>query len=207
MFKKCFAIAVVAAVSFVSVEVLRAEATEEIQNNVFVCNGVIITQNYLDVNEYNLRYKLPGYMQPKVNYITIHNTANKASALAERNYLNNRRDNVSISYHFAVDESGAIQIMPIDIHGWRAGDGHGEGNMSSIGIEICRSTLYEGDLYPRSEENAVKLAAYLLKIHNLPITALRRHEHWSGKICPHRIINEGRWDEFVKRVQLSLEQI
>jgi len=176
-------------------------------NNTFVCNGLIIERNLLEENEYNLRYKLPGPM-PEVKYITIHNTANKAPASAERAYLNNRRDEVSISFHFAVDEEQAVQIMPLNIHGWHAGDGSsGSGNRESIGIEICRSTLYDGDLYPRSEENAVKLAAYLLFIEDLPVEALRMHQDWSGKKCPHRIIETNRWQEFKNRVQVSLEEL
>ena len=161
----------------------------------------------LDENEYNLKYKLPGPM-PEVKYITIHNTANKASAVAERTYLNNRQDNVSISFHYAVDEDGAVQILPLDTHGWHAADGRGDGNMKSIGIEICRSTLYDGDLYPRSEENAVKLAAYLLYIYHLTPDDLRMHNDWyPKKKCPHRIIEDNRWPEFKARVAASLAEL
>ena len=147
---------------------------------VFYCNGLKVVQDLLEVNEYNLQYKL---CEPftEVKYITIHNTANKATAQNERDYLNRRRDNVSISFHFAVDENEAIQIMPLFMHAWHAGDGRGEGNMNSIAIEICRSTLYDGDLYPRAEENAVKLAAYLLYIYRLDVDDLRMHYNWSGK--------------------------
>ena len=145
---------------------------------VFYCNGLKVVQDLLEVNEYNLQYKL---CEPftEVKYITIHNTANKATAQNERDYLNRRRDNVSISFHFAVDENEAIQIMPLFMHAWHAGDGRGEGNMNSIAIEICRSTLYDGDLYPRAEENAVKLAAYLLYIYRLDVDDLRMHYNWS----------------------------
>lgn len=173
---------------------------------VFYCNGLKVVQDLLEVNEYNLQYKL---CEPftEVKYITIHNTANKATAQNERDYLNRRRDNVSISFHFAVDENEAIQIMPLFMHAWHAGDGRGEGNMNSIAIEICRSTLYDGDLYPRAEENAVKLAAYLLYIYRLDVDDLRMHYNWSGKKCPHRIIEDNRWDEFKMRVAASLENL
>lgn len=173
---------------------------------VFYCNGLKVVQDLLEVNEYNLQYKL---CEPftEVKYITIHNTANKATAQNERDYLNRRRDNVSISFHFAVDENEAIQIMPLLMHAWHAGDGRGEGNMNSIAIEICRSTLYDGDLYPRAEENAVKLAAYLLYIYRLDVDDLRMHYNWSGKKCPHRIIEDNRWDEFKMRVAASLENL
>jgi len=80
-----------------------------------VRNGVPITVMLLDDNAYNRQYKLPGKM-PEVTTITIYNTANDASARAERDYLNRRRDNKYISFHYAVDENGAIQIMRHDQH-------------------------------------------------------------------------------------------
>lgn len=46
---------------------------------------------------------------------------------------------MSVSFHFAVDEREAVQILPLAIHGWHAGDGRGPGNTESIGVEICRS--------------------------------------------------------------------
>ena len=153
----------------------------------------------LENNEYNRRRKLPGPFK-KVTTVTIHNTANKAAAIEERNYLNNRRDEVSISFHFAVDEKEAIQIMPLEIHAWHAGDGHGKGNMESIAIEICRSTHPDRSLYEKSEANAVILAAQLLKKLHLKPTDLRMHKDWSGKYCPHRILEANSWEDFRKRV-------
>ncbi len=176
-------------------------------SNTKVRNGLLIEKNLLEENEYNLAYKLPGPMEPGVKYITIHNTANVGPAIAERNYLNNRRDNVPLSFHYAVDETKAIQIMPLDIHGWHAGDGRGEGNMASIGIEICRSLDYKSDLYDRAEENAVKLTAYLLYIYDMDIDAVRKHEDWSGKKCPHRILEDNRWPEFKQRIADSLANL
>ncbi|MDD4817480.1 MAG: N-acetylmuramoyl-L-alanine amidase [Victivallaceae bacterium] len=162
-------------------------------------SDLVITQALLDETPYNLKYKLAGAM-PDVQYITIHNTANSATAMQERNYLNNRQDNQYISFHFAVDETQAVQIMPLNVHGWHAGDGHGDGNMKSIGVEICRSTIYSSDIYYRAEDNAVKLAAYLLYATGLTVDDLRMHYDWSGKKCPHRIIEDNSWESFKKRV-------
>ena len=162
-------------------------------------SDLVITQALLDETPYNLKYKLAGPM-PEVDYITIHNTANSAPAMNERNYLNNRQDNQYISFHFAVDETQAVQIMPLNVHGWHAGDGRGDGNMKSIGVEICRSTVYNSDIYYRAEENAVKLAAYLLYTTGLTVNDLRMHYDWSGKLCPHRIIEDKSWESFKKRV-------
>lgn len=54
-------------------------------------------------------------------YITIHNTANSAPAINEANYLNNRNDNVYISFHYAVDDIQALQLLPNNEAGWHAG--------------------------------------------------------------------------------------
>lgn len=163
--------------------------------------GLRIREDLLEKNSYNRKYKY-GNPMPKVRFITIHNTANVGSAVRERNYLNNRRDNSYLSYHFAVDENEAIQVLPLDVNGWHAGDGQGAGNRASIAIEICRSRCTGKDevLYRRAEANGVKLAAFLLRKFNLPLSALRKHQDWSGKNCPHRILDEKRWESFRRRV-------
>ena len=161
-------------------------------------HGLVIREQLLEDNEYNRRYKLPGPM-PVVRYVTIHNTANKASAQAERDYLDSRRDRKHISFHYAVDENEAIRIVPHGQHAWHAGDGrNGKGNRESVAIEICRSTCTgERDaLYRRSEANAVRLAAWLLEELGLGVADLRTHWDWSRKNCPHRILDEKRWERF-----------
>lgn len=168
-------------------------------------NGVPVREAVVEPNAYNLKYKYGGKMDD-LRYITIHNTWNSAPARRERDYLNNRRDNVHISYHFVVDEQGAIQTMPLDECAWHAGDGRGPGNRNSLGIEIARSRCYGQDdrLYRQAEENAVNLAAWLLDRYKLSVDDLRMHQDWSGKKCPHRILEEKRWDEFKARVAVSL---
>ncbi len=175
----------------------------------YYANGVVIREDYLDRNDYNLEHKYVGQMD-KVEYITIHNTWNVAPAYRERAYLNNRQDGVYISFQYAVDETEAIEIMPPGERGWHAGDGrNGDGNAKSIGIEICRSRCVgdEEELYRQAEENAVHLAAYLLYKYQLGIERLRKHQDWSGKNCPHRILDENRWEEFKGRVKESLDEL
>ena len=145
----------------------------------------------------------------KIKTVTIHNTAGYISAMEERDRVNNLRNNASVSFHFAVDEDKAVQLVPLNIHTWHAGDGSkGEGNLYSISIEICRS-LGEGEkeqLYRRAEENAAILAAHLLDANNLTISALRKHQDWSGKNCPHRILGENRWEDFKSRVAEKMQK-
>lgn len=171
-------------------------------------DGLTVREDLLDRNEYNLKYKY-GPPMPKVEYVTIHNTWNFGPAANERDYLNKRHDNTYISFHFAVDEKEAVQALPLDVCGWHAGDGSGKGNRASIGVEICRSRCVgkEEELYRRAEENGVKLAAWLLDKYRLPLSALRKHQDWSGKYCPHRILEEQRWESFKARVGEAMRPV
>ena len=147
------------------------------------------------------REKFPAPFRDGIGFITIHNTAEPFSARDERARVANRRG-VRTSFHFAVDERGIVQLLPLDRHGWHAGDGEGDGNLRSVGIEICRSVFRgeNGWLYRRAEQNAVHLAAALMRVLHLPASALRMHRDWSGKYCPHRILEAETWKEFVARV-------
>jgi hypothetical protein len=72
--------------------------------------ALVVAQQFLTKNEYNLQWKY-GTAQT-VKWITIHNTANKASAQNEATYLNNRRDNQYISFHYVVDDKQALHLLP-----------------------------------------------------------------------------------------------
>lgn len=143
--------------------------------------------------------KAPYRMTPK--FITIHNTANDAPAVNEARYHNSNSS--LVSFHYAVDDKEIIQVVPTDRTAWHCGDGRGDGNMKSIGVEICYSKS-GGARYTKAEDNAVELTAYLLNKFNLPISAVKQHNHWSGKNCPHRIRANGTWDSFLSRVEKAL---
>ena len=104
----------------------RAARPDMPDKSVGYYKGLKIRADLMQASDYNKQYKLPGPM-PDLKYITIHNTANVATAQNERDYLNRRKDNVYISFHYAVDENEAIQIMRHDQHAWNAGDGRGDG--------------------------------------------------------------------------------
>ena len=147
---------------------------------------------------YNRR---PGIsMTPK--YLTIHSTGNPSStAKNERGWLTNQTNNRQASYHIVVDEKEAIEILPLNETAWHAGDGRGQGNMASIGIEICESGNRQKTL-----NNAIELVAKMLKERSWGVDRLRRHHDWSGKICP-RIMqpnNWAGWEQFKKDVQKEL---
>ncbi len=150
------------------------------------------------------RDKQPGGFRDGVDFVTIHNTAEPFPALEERARVDTRRGS-RVSFHYAVDEERIVQLLPLDRHGWHAGDGEGDGNLRSVGIEICRSQ-HRGEnswLYLRSEENAVLLTAALLSVLALPESSLRMHRDWSGKFCPHRILESDSWQEFRRRVAVA----
>jgi N-acetylmuramoyl-L-alanine amidase len=135
--------------------------------------------------------------------ITIHNTANpKSTAKNERGWLTNEYNNRYASYHIVVDEKEAIEVIPFNEIAYHAGDK--QGNLTSIGIEICES----GD-YNKTMVNAVKLIADLLTKLNMATKNLRQHHDWSGKNCP-RLIRAGHlgwtWQKFIDEINKELEK-
>jgi N-acetylmuramoyl-L-alanine amidase CwlA len=122
-------------------------------------------------------------------YITIHNTWNDASALAEVSYMSGNQN--ATSFHVAIDDKHAVEAIPFSRNAWHAGDGQGDGNRKSIGIEICYSKS-GGAKYAEAEANAIEYTAHLLKQYGWGIDRVKWHRDWSGKNCPHRILDEGR---------------
>ena len=113
-------------------------------------------QNMVSSSKYSI--KCPYSMDPQ--YITIHNTANSASADAEVRYMIS--NNNQVSYHVCVDEREVIQAIPFNRNAWHAGDGaSGTGNRKSIGIEIARSTG-DANLFAQAEQNCAEYVAILL---------------------------------------------
>ncbi|WP_370689947.1 peptidoglycan recognition protein family protein [Lysinibacillus fusiformis] len=161
---------------------------------------VSIRQNLVPPNKYAI--KCPYEMNPE--FITIHNTANDASAKNEILYMVN--NNNQVSYHFAVDDIEVIQGLPLNRNAWHCGDGQGNGNRKSIGIEICYSKS-GGVKYIKAEENAVCLTAKLLYDRKWGIERVKKHQDWNGKYCPHRILDNKSWGSFLNRVQNELSKL
>ncbi|MCD2337981.1 MULTISPECIES: peptidoglycan recognition protein family protein [Bacillus] len=153
-----------------------------------------IRKKLVDPSKYGT--KCPYTMNPE--FITVHNTYNDATAENEVSYMI-RNDN-QVSFHIAVDDKEAVQGIPLERNAWHCGDGGGNGNRKSIGVEICYS-LSGGDRYYKAEDNAAIVVAQLMKQYNIPISKVRTHQSWSGKYCPHRMLDEGRWNSFIERVQ------
>src|SRR5699024_3633564 len=111
-----------------------------------------------------------------------------------------------------IDDKEAIQTVPFNRNAWHSGDGHGQGNRASIGIEICYSldNGYSGAQsarYKAAEENAALYTAYVLNQYGWGTDRLRQHWHWSRKDCPHKMRAHNGWGKFVARVQAHLNAI
>ena len=72
-------------------------------------------QNLVSSSKYSIKC---GYsMTPQ--YITVHDTANSASAKNEISYMIS--NNNQISFHIAVDEKEVIQGLPLNRNSWSCG--------------------------------------------------------------------------------------
>ena len=140
--------------------------------------------------------KCPYSMKPQ--YITVHNTANDASARNEVSYM--RNNSSSTSYHVAVDDKEVVIAAPFNRNCFHAGDGrNGTGNRKTIGIEICYSKS-GGARFDAAEDNAARYIASLLKAYGWGIDRVKRHYDWSRKYCPHRTMDRG-WTRFLNMVR------
>lgn len=159
-----------------------------------------IVNRYIPESSYKLKATYPMVAQ----YITIHNTANDASALNEIAYMT--RNSNATSYHVAIDDVNAVQAIPFSRNAWHCGDGSGNGNRKSIGIEICYSKS-GGPRYAAAEENAIEYVAHVLNQKGWGMDRVKWHRDWSGKNCPHRILDEGRATSVRNRIAAKLAEI
>ena len=146
----------------------------------------------------------------KVEYITIHNTAdikeapgtNDAEQYA-RATLNGNMSGVSV--HYYIDETDCWQLLREDEIGYHAADGYnGPGNCTSLAIEIIMDgSGSAADV--GAEDRGALLAAILLHRHGLGIDKLTTHRNWyPKKYCPAYILPH--WDAFAAKVKRYLAQ-
>lgn len=164
--------------------------------------GVPFTVDLIPAANKTSRPALP--MNPKG--LTIHNTGNQdknATAKMHTDYVDNAWDKY-VSWAFTVDDNEIFQELPINENAWHAGDGYnGKGNRTQISIEICE---YEGIDWKKARQNGIKLIVWLINnIENITADTIYTHQRWSGKYCPHRILDEG-WDNFMEDVKKELDR-
>ena len=136
----------------------------------------------------------------KCKYITIHETGNinkGAGALNHAKYINNGS---SATWHYTVDDKQIIQHYEDSVQCWHCGDGRGDGNTNSIGIEMCVNS--DGD-FNKTIENTIELVKHLMNKHNIPIGNVVQHNKWNGKNCPANI-RSGKpitWNTFINKIK------
>lgn len=132
--------------------------------------------------------------------ITIHETANlafRADAQAHAN-LQSKGNVRQASWHYSVDDMGAIQSFRDDQRCWHAGKA--AGNNTSIGVELCVNV---DDDFAAAVQNLVELVQHLMAKHGISLSNVVQHNHWTGKNCPTFLRNGSRgitWDDFIARV-------
>lgn len=138
-------------------------------------------------------------------FYTQHETGNMNTGMgadAHARYLANGAPNDAgvsqqLSYHLTVDDTKAVQMLPVNEVAWHAGDEGGPGNMTAVACELCVNA--DAD-QARARANAQELAAAVLTALGLGIDRLVQHNRWSGKNCPALLRHDGAWPAFVDGV-------
>jgi len=153
------------------------------------------------------RRNRPGRNNPML-FVTIHETGNTnrgANARAHGNYLKgNDAANLPVSWHYTVDDAETYQHLPETEDAFHAGDGGGNGNRQSIGIEIAVNS--DGN-FQRAVDRTAALVADICTRRGIPIANVRQHFDWSRKNCPQNI-RAGRphnWSVFLEKVETAMK--
>lgn len=165
----------------------------------YSANGVKVNEFLLTKHNDN-GVEMPDYNRTGLVGITVHNTDKisvSGTTMSEQytraTYNGNMGD---VRVHFYVDETEAWQNLPLELAGWHAADGDGNGNMKTIAIE-CIMDSTGSAASKKAEENCARLVAYLLDKYQLADYAIYSHNHWyKAKYCPAYILPH--WDSFKK---------
>jgi N-acetylmuramoyl-L-alanine amidase len=161
----------------------------------------------------------PLHRSMRPTFITIHstdNTSRSADALHHALDMNKgirARHNRTgfLTWHFTVDDHSIYQTLPTHESGEHA-DYEGEGNRSSIGIEMC---VNRGNNVASTIDRTAQLTAKLMHQYGIPLDHVVPHMHWRQirysdgrdlgfKKCPRLLLDRGRlgpkWSAFVAKV-------
>ena len=155
----------------------------------------------------------PGTLITNLNSITIHNNANPTStAKNERGWLTNPINKRDASFHIAVDENDAVEVIPtgLDIFpntGPLEVAHHSAnriGNRESLSIEICELN------FEKSMKNTVILVSKIMYLKNLqPVDVdrfIKKHSDWTNTDCP-RLMNDTIWINFLNMIKEKLKEL
>jgi len=177
--------------------------------------GLKITQNIIPPEKCGRPLHRP--MRP--TFITIHSTDNTSRsadalnhALAMNNGLRGRHNRTGFrTWHFTVDDHSIYQTLPTNETGEHA-DYEGQGNRSSIGIEMC---VNRGNDLGSTIDRTAQLTATLMRQYDIPLDNVVPHMHWrmirysdgrdlGFKKCPRLLLDGGRlgpkWSAFMAKV-------
>jgi N-acetylmuramoyl-L-alanine amidase len=161
----------------------------------------------------------PLHRPMRPTFITIHstdNTSHSANALHHALDMNKgirARHNRTgfLTWHFTVDDHSIYQTLPTNETGEHA-DYEGEGNRSSIGIEMC---VNRGNNLASTIDRTAQLTAKLMRQYDIPLDHVVPHMHWRQirysdgrnlgfKKCPRILLDGGRlspkWSAFIAKV-------
>ena len=132
---------------------------------------------------------------------TIHETRNTASALNERNNLQNNPG--TTSFHSVVDDKEVVRCVPFTTGCYHAGTY--TGNHTSLSLEICSGALE--NQFDKTWKNVVDVIAKDLASLGWGVDKLRQHNHWSGKDCPYKIRHENLWGRLKEDVEKRMRDM
>ena len=195
-------------------------------------NGVTVNEFLLTQHNPN-KISLPAKRSKKLLGVTIHNTNDLANVNDDaeqytRATYNGNMNTVRV--HYYVDDLGAWHNLPDNWQSWHAGqsgksdaNGSEAGNAQTISIECIMSGTTRS-ANEKSEDNAARLAAYLLHSNGLTIDNLYTHNYWCNvrkglkgnvdylnktddryKNCP--IYIRPHWDKFKNTVAGYMQQL
>jgi len=154
-------------------------------------------------------------------FITIHSTDNTARsadawhhARAMKNGFRARYNRSGfLTWHFTVDDHSIFQSLPTTETGEHA-DYEGDGNRSSIGIEMC---VNRGSDIAGTVDRTARLTAQLMRRYRIPLNHVVPHMYWrriryrdgrdlGHKQCPRILLERGqlgtKWNAFIAKVAL-----
>jgi N-acetylmuramoyl-L-alanine amidase len=161
----------------------------------------------------------PLHRPMRPTFITIHSTDNTSRsadalhhALAMNKGLRGRHNRTGfVTWHFTVDDHSVYQTLPTNETGEHA-DYEGQGNKSSIGIEMC---VNRGNDLGSTVDRTAQLTARLMRQYDIPLDHVVPHMHWrmirykdgrdlGFKKCPRILLDHGRlgpkWSTFMAKV-------
>lgn len=145
-----------------------------------------------------------------VFYIVIHYTGNRGDTARNNVDYFATGNTVTAGAHFFVDQQGIIaRSIPMNRIAWAVGGDMRSGrrgeakyygicrNANSVSIELCDNV--DKDPSEAQIKAVKKLVKYIKKKCPYAKTIVR-HYDVNGKLCPARMIDEAKWQDFLNRI-------